>query len=72
MAQRRPKSEGETALRAWVTASLRAHLPARAGGTASRPDGVANRPSEGGWPVAGELDGGLPPVARFSVQGRVV
>jgi hypothetical protein len=40
--------------------------------TASRPDGVANRPSEGGWPVAGELDGGLPPVARFSVQGRVV
>jgi hypothetical protein len=38
----------------------------------SRPDGVANRPSEGGWPVAGELDGDLPSVARFSVQGRVV
>jgi hypothetical protein len=42
------------------------------GGMASRPDGVANRPSEGEGPVAGELDGGLPPVARFSVQGRVV
>jgi hypothetical protein len=56
-----------------VTALLRAHLPARAGGaTASRPDGVANRPSEGEGPVAGELDDGLPPVARFSVQGRVV
>jgi hypothetical protein len=33
---------------------------------------VANRPSEGEGPVAGELDGGLPQVARFSVQGRVV
>jgi hypothetical protein len=33
---------------------------------------MANRPSEGVGPVAGELDGGLPPVARFSVQGRVV
>jgi hypothetical protein len=32
----------------------------------------ANRPSEGEGPVAGGLDGGLPPVARFSVQGRVV
>jgi hypothetical protein len=42
------------------------------GETASRADGVANRPSEGEGPVAGELDGGLPPVARFSVQGRVV
>jgi hypothetical protein len=42
------------------------------GGTPSRPDGVANRPSEGEGPVAGELDGGLPPVARFSVQGKVV
>ena len=40
--------------------------------TALRPDGVANRPSEGEGPVAGELDGGLPPVARFSIQGRVV
>jgi hypothetical protein len=71
-AQRRPKSEGETALRARVTASLWAHLPARAGGTALQPDGMANRPSEGEGPVAGELDDGLPPVARFSVQGRVV
>jgi hypothetical protein len=64
-----------TALRARVTASLRAHLPPRGGGggaTASRPDGVANRPSEGVGPVTSELDGGLPPVARFSVQGRVV
>jgi hypothetical protein len=42
------------------------------GGTAPRPDGVANRSSEGEGPVAGELDGGLPPVARFSIQGRVV
>jgi hypothetical protein len=42
------------------------------GETASRPDGVANRPSEGEGPVAGELDGGLPPVARFLVRGRVV
>jgi hypothetical protein len=32
----------------------------------------ANRPSEGEGPVAGGLDDGLPPVARFSVQGRVV
>jgi hypothetical protein len=32
----------------------------------------ANRPSEGERPVAGGLDEGLPPVARFSVQGRVV
>jgi hypothetical protein len=39
---------------------------------ALRPDDVANRPSEGEGPVAGELDGGLPPVARFLVQGRVV
>jgi hypothetical protein len=66
---------GGTALHARVMASLRAHFPARAGGggeTASRPDGVANRPSEGEGPVAGELDGGLPPVARFLVRGRVV
>jgi hypothetical protein len=32
----------------------------------------ANRPSEGEGPTAGGLDDGLPPVARFSVQGRVV
>jgi hypothetical protein len=32
----------------------------------------ANRPSEGEGPAAGGLDGGLPPVTRFSVQGRVV
>jgi hypothetical protein len=32
----------------------------------------ANRPSEGEGLVAGRLDGGLPPVARFSVQGMVV
>jgi hypothetical protein len=32
----------------------------------------ANRPSGGERPVAGGLDGGLPPMARFSVQGRVV
>jgi hypothetical protein len=32
----------------------------------------ANWPSEGEGPVAGGLDGGLPPVARFLVQGRVV
>jgi hypothetical protein len=56
-----------------VTASLWPHLPARVGGgTAPRPDGVANRSSEGEGPVAGELDGGLPPMARFSVQGMVV
>jgi hypothetical protein len=56
-----------------VTASLRAHLPARAGEkTALRPDGMANRPSEGEGPFSGELDGGLLPVARFSVQGGVV
>jgi hypothetical protein len=60
-----------------VTASLRAHLAARAEGeTASRPDGVGE-PVEragggGGKPATGGLDGGLPPVARFSVQGRVV
>jgi hypothetical protein len=74
-AQRRPMSGGETARCARVTASLWAHLPARAGGgekKALRPDDVANRPSEGEGPVAGELDGGLPPVARFLVQGRVV
>jgi hypothetical protein len=46
-------------------------LASESGGekTALRPDGMANRPSEGEGPVAGELDGGLPPVARFSVQG---
>jgi hypothetical protein len=61
-------SEGETTRCVRVTASLWAHFPARAGEkTALRPDGVANRPSEGEGPVAGELDGGLPPVARFSV-----
>jgi hypothetical protein len=32
----------------------------------------ANWPSEGEGPVAGELDGDLPPVALFLVQGRVV
>jgi hypothetical protein len=63
---------GGTARCVRVTASLRAHLPAGAGEkTALRPDGVANRPSEGEGPVAGELDGGLPSVARFSVQGGV-
>ena len=31
----------------------------------------ANRPSEGEGSVAGGLDGGLPPVARFLVHGEV-
>jgi hypothetical protein len=30
----------------------------------------ANRPSGGERPVAGGLDGGLPPVARFLVHGE--
>jgi hypothetical protein len=52
--------------------ALHARVMASRPPTASRPDGVANRPSEGEGPVAGELDGGLPPVARFLVRGRVV
>jgi hypothetical protein len=33
---------------------------------------VANRPSgRGEKPAAGGLDGGLPPVARFSTHGEV-
>jgi hypothetical protein len=57
-----------------MTASLRAHSSARAEGGKRRcgQTAWANRPSEGEGPVAGGLDGGLPPVARFSVQGRVV
>jgi hypothetical protein len=59
---------------AGTTASLRAHSSARAEG-GKRCYGLtawANRSSGGERPVAGGLDGGLPPVARFSVQGRVV
>jgi hypothetical protein len=61
-AQGRPKSEGETAR---LRGRRRFYGPTcqREGGeeTASRPDGGAN-----------QLDGGLPPVARFFDQGRVV
>jgi hypothetical protein len=57
------------------TASLRAHLSARAGGGGKWRCGQtarANRPSgRGRKPAAGELDGGLPPVARFSAHGEV-
>jgi hypothetical protein len=74
-AQLRPTSEGETAQRAGVTASLRVHLPARAGGGGKRRCGQtarANRRSgRGRKPAAGELDGGLPPVAWFSAHGEV-
>jgi hypothetical protein len=73
-AQLRPTSEGRRHGCARTTASLRAHLPARAEGGKRRygQTAWANRPSEGEGSVAGGLDGGLPPVARFSVQGRVV
>jgi hypothetical protein len=72
-AQLRPTSEGETAQRAGVTASLRVHSPARAGGKRRCGQTArANRPSgRGRKPAAGELDGGLPPVARFSAHGEV-
>jgi hypothetical protein len=46
----------------------------RGGGkeTASRPDGGrTGRAREKNWPP-GKLDGGLPPVARFLVRGKVV
>jgi hypothetical protein len=69
-AQRRPKSEGGTALCASGDGVAAGPLASESGGERRR--GLANRPSEGEGPVAGELDGGLPPVARFSVQGRVV
>jgi hypothetical protein len=69
-----PRARGDGAARKGdgVAAGPLASESGGGGGTASRPDGMANRPSEGVGPVAGELDGGLPPVARFSVQGRVV
>jgi hypothetical protein len=74
-AQLRPSSEGETAQRAGVTASLRAHSSARAGGGGGdRRCGQtarANRPGRGRKPAASELDGGLLPVARFSAQREV-
>jgi hypothetical protein len=74
-AQLRSTSEGRRRGCARTTTSLRAHLTARAEGGGERRYGQtawANRPSEGEGPVAGGLDGGLPPVARFLVQGRVV
>jgi hypothetical protein len=45
----------------------------RRGGGKQRygPTAWANRPSGGETPVAGGLDGGLPPVARFLVHGEV-
>jgi hypothetical protein len=58
---------------AGTTASLRAHSSARAEGGKQRYDltAWANRPSGGERLVAGGLDGGLPPVARFLVHGEV-
>jgi hypothetical protein len=55
--------------------SLRAHSSAREEGGKRRRGQTAraNRLSgRGRKPAAGELGGGLPPVARFSAQGRVV
>jgi hypothetical protein len=66
-AQRRPTSEGRRRRREPTRQRERRGGKRRCGQTA-----WANRPSEGEGPVAGELDSGLPPVARFSVQGRVV
>jgi hypothetical protein len=41
-------------------------------GTASRPDGGRTRRAREENRPPGRLDGGLPPVARFLVRGRVV
>jgi hypothetical protein len=72
-AQGRPKSEGETArLRG------RRHFCGptcqRKGGRKRRRGQTAGRTGRAGEErlAAGELDGGLPPVARFFDQGRVV
>jgi hypothetical protein len=68
---------GGTARCVRVTASLRAHLPAGAGEkTALRPDGVANRPSEGegpvaGGPVLGPRRGGLAWAEAGDSKGRL-
>jgi hypothetical protein len=67
-------SEGETARCARVTASLRAHSSAREEGendVAARWRGEQAERPEGEKPAAGGLDGGLPPVARFSTHGEV-
>ena len=69
-----PRARGGNGAAARVTASLEGPLASERGGERN---GVAarrraNRPSAGKNRPPGKLDGGLPPVARFLVRGRVV
>jgi hypothetical protein len=74
-AQRRPKSEGETArVREGRRRRRGPHVPEREGeenGVRLTRGGGENEPAvRGEDPAAGGLGGGSPPVARFSTYGR--